>query len=294
MSKRILIPKPDAEGGSGKGCSYWTSFLECPRAYQLDRRAERSSLPVINDGPAPVGSSGGYPAGYDSSVGSLVHKLLEIYYTNSQEDYVLEFIDGPENPAWEEALKIFSAYRDLYPPTELGEVIAAEQLFRSTNQDLFGVPEFTGKLDLIVKIDDEAAEILMDTRPWLGFLDPGIYIVDHKTKKQKKKTLRSEARWSLQFTAYQMLYQERFPDLPLQGLIGNYIFRHKEPTPDRSYKSFWFPPPDKRRQRWAKRILSKCYQMKQQFGEDYANPAWCFIYYGCDHHKERGGPCDGT
>ena len=288
--KKILLPAGAAnEGGSGHGVSYWMAFLKCPKRYQYERQEtmdERSP-----DGAPPA-----------KETGTLVHKLLELYYDPSlTDDHILEYDEGNDNPAWHEALRLFEAYRERYPRNELGDVLHTELGLESRDSlESFGVDKFTGKLDAIIYLDEEAVDVLTMVRPTLGVLNPGIYLVDHKTAKSNMSTLPTQVKASFQFTAYQMLYQERFPDLPIQGLIANYIFKHKNMDPDKSFRSLWVPPPSDEKKAALKETLAFAYDMKMRYGEGHANPAWCFIYAGCPYwhgFKNRAGvkgPCKGT
>ncbi|MGH7869049.1 MAG: hypothetical protein ACREP9_15780, partial [Candidatus Dormibacteraceae bacterium] len=156
----IVIPATDS-GDSGRGTSYWLSFLGCAQRYVFDKETGES--------------------GEAARVGALFHKLLELYYQGQLENVTLEYSQGPLDPDWTEALRLFAFYRTIYPPDEWG-VVACETPLRSTDESLFGVDEFTGRADMIIDVRPEHVQRVWDTRQ-LG-LEPGLYLVDTKTKKQ--------------------------------------------------------------------------------------------------------------
>lgn len=286
--ERILIPSAnDDEGGSGWGISYWTSWLKCPRKFYLNQLHNSNTE--------------------GTAVGTLFHKLLEIYYQRQHDDFVLEYAEGDEDKAWKEALRLFAAYRDLYPPTELGKVLGAEVPLEAKNpeEDYGGVPKLTGKVDMLIELDEDAVEQLMDTRPHLGWMEPGFYLVDHKTSKSRSSTLREEVTHSFQFTLYQLLYEEAYGERPA-GLIANYVFKHVNLDPGKSFRSYYVPFPDEEKKETLNATLSKCAERYRNYrgtsgsserterdpsSPPPANPVWCFNYGACAHLRVFGGSC---
>ncbi len=274
MSKqRLIIPSPDEQGGSGDGWSYWKSFLGCPRAYRLDQLTTTTSVPL--------------------RTGTLVHKLMEIYYGGSFDDYVLEYQEGNTDPAWTDALRLFSAYRTHFPSTELGEVLFNERRYMTEDKKRYGVPRFSGQLDMGVRIDEAAAAILMTSRPQLGFLTPGVYNVDFKTSGRGGMQWKKEQKGSSQYTGYAMLLEDNEPELykEFQGTLVVGLIKHVDLVL-KSFPSIWIPPPGESEQKILHHALQDAGILKNLMGDDRANPTMCNDFGGCNHLIVNGGNCE--
>lgn len=292
----MVIPAKDEKMvGCFKGLSYWLSWLRCRRRYDIDRM------------------SGQAFSGDDATVGKLFHKLLEIYYKGDFDKVVLSY-EKPTDPNWLEATRLFSAYRELFPATEFGKVVACEIISnhgargwenpanRTTEDveksrecmEIFGVPELGGIIDMVVDIDEAALEVLKASRMFHDGLEPGRYLLDTKTKKQRATNMEIQFLRDLQFQTY-MVMAERDPSLgPVKGMIANAVIRHTKLEDKKSFVSTVVPPPAAYHREFVKKTLTKAYRMREdslRHGDTSpANPEWCSIYGGCPH--QDNGLCD--
>lgn len=269
---KIVIPSGSG-GHSGYGISFWLSYLKCRRRTRLsDKYGGDSSEPA--------------------TIGTLFHKLLEEYYNGNLENrnVVIEHQDG-ENPEFTEALRIFQEYRARFPSSCFGRVEGAEMALEVSGQealDLFGVPRLTARCDLVVYVDELAVRTIKATRNLT--LEPGYYIVDAKTKKAKSKDFAIFFNNSLQFYAYQMMWNHLYPDKPIKGMIADIVVRHKKMTDD-SFMCHLVGPPTPQQMDVVFSTLSQCYAIRQSQGEDFCNITQCFAFTGgCPHLLT--GVCD--
>lgn len=273
MKEKLIIPAPDLHGGSGDGWSYWKSFLGCPRAYMLDQEGGTPSVAL--------------------RTGTLVHKLMEIYYGGKFDDYVLEYQEGNTDPAWTDALRLFGAYREHFSPTELGEVLFNERRYMSEDKARYGVPRFSGQIDMGVRISDIHAADLMFSRPQLGFIEAGTYNVDFKTSGRGGMQWKREQRDSPQYTGYAMLLEDNDPELykEFQGTLIIGLIKHVN-LELKSFPSLWIPPPDEREKKVLHHALQDANILKNLLGVDRANPTMCNDFGGCNHLVVNGGNCE--
>lgn len=307
---RLVLPiNNKLTGVVYRGLSYYDSWLKCRRQKILD------------------GLKGGF-ASTDAAIGGIFHKLVEIYYLGEFDKYVIDCTD-PKNPDWIEAVRLFAAYRKLFPPTEFTRVVACEQvanlgarekdeprflpgigmhsglsefqaastewvLARRACQDKFGVPELGVIIDNVVDLDEECIKTLAVTRQLPPTLEPGRYLLDTKTKKQRDPNMETVALRLVQFKLY-MMAAEDVPSIgPVKGLITNFVVRHKELEPKKSFVSTFVPPITEADRIFVKSYLTKCRERSEYHlarGEkDPANPALCQLYAGCPHLES--GECN--
>jgi hypothetical protein len=283
-----------------RGQSFYFSWLKCRRQKVLD-------------------SSSGQFSSEDAAVGGFFHKLVEIYYLQDWDKYVIT-CDKPNDPAWIEALRLFAAYRMIFPSTEFTKVVACEQVVnigarerdvpprgkaeayvdwltkRARTMEKFGVPELGAIIDNVVDIDADNLVTLAKTRMFPTTAQPGRYLLDTKTKKQRDTNMEVWAMHELQFKIYMMIAEETPSIGPVKGLITNFAVRHVKLEDKKSFVTTLVPALSEADRIFVKSSLTKCREMSEYHllrGEKSpANPALCQMYGGCKHSMVLGGTCD--
>lgn len=169
---------------------------------------------------------------FDANVGTAFHKLMELYYTGQLVNVALPLDDAADyrvDPI-QEALRIFGAYTTFFPANEWNVVemeryFPANQAEQKLIMEVLGVP-LTGRIDGVVELDETQAT-QFEERTGLE-LSPGLYLVDHKTKKKHDQNHAWKFQLSLQFSAYQIVAEALYPDKQMKGLIVNAPVRNKD------------------------------------------------------------------
>lgn len=228
MNELIEVLSNITSGGSGTGLSYYSN--PCGRHAALSKIYGR-------DESTP-----------DQSVGTIGHKLLELYYTGKLTNVVLPYEDAPGlSDSVQEALRCFRSYVHIFPRDEWTVVGAEIQLEGPAVEVAVGVSPFTGRLDLVVDISEEQSAHLRDKRN--GQIRAGRWVVDHKFRGKKDSLAQVKYEMAHQANAYPTAYAAKFPEVPIQGTIFNEIIRHTDLTKKdddgslRSFKSFVIEAP---------------------------------------------------
>lgn len=265
-----VIPS-NSGGGSSYGLSFYFSFLGCRRQQLLDKE---------------------HGSGDAAGIGTLFHLLKEHYYRGELEDgVVLEYQEGPEDFRWQEALRMFEAYRARYPHDEFTKVVGVEVdlgygsddensvAAREACLERYGVPVITGRADMVIYVDEECAAKHAET----GLpLTEGYYILDTKTKKSLRRDMAFKFQHSFQAILYQDLWNLMNPDSPVQGMIFDVAARHVN-LKDSSFLRILVPPPVPDDLRMLKNLLARAEECRLQFGPDAVNPLECFRFGACRH-----------
>lgn len=263
----IPIVGTEASSASVAGMSYWSSFHACPKQRYLDNL---------------------YGIGTDETeqealgTGAVFHKLMELYYTNQLDQAELNL----DNANVVEGYRLFKGYKDLFPPDEFGEVIGCEFPFLIPEDyptNVVGVRPFTGRIDMVVRLDDTHVQRLRETRN-LPLMEPGIYLLDHKTMKQKRQTVDIEMRERFQFHAYMLAWDEFFGKKYglCKGFIANCVVKHKNLVPG-SFFCVFSPFPDSDQMTALAVYLQQAYELRSRWGDQRANGDQCFKYRVCNH-----------
>ena len=264
---------------SGTGVSYYTT--RCPRKAKLDKQFRDSG-------------------GDDAQVGTLFHKMMELYYAGTLADYALpvEDLSGPEQAAITEAQRLFAAYAMYHPPTEF-KVIATEKRYpdleaeeaeRVRQERLLGallVDPFTMRIDLIVEFNEEQAEAAQVEGKYIL---PGRYLLDFKTAKATDSKAGMFYAQDRQFISYMAAYNLLFPKTPCQGLIARRCIRHQDlhqRLPNgrlRSFLDYVIPLPEVEDVQATARFFR---EQKAYLASDSINLASCRDWGGCPHLLSR-------
>lgn len=294
----VLPIKQAPPTGVFKGLSYYQSWLECRRKKVLERQI-------------------GGTSSIDARIGIYLHKLLEIYYRGDWDKYAVE-CEKPSDPEWREALRLFNAYREIYPSNEwtvdatelvvnygasdreepkLANYIEGSALLnyeddmnswyakRETCRAKYGVPEIGSIIDMVVTVSEENISTLVKKRLFPANMEPGRYIADHKSKKQRDTNMEVTFFRQIQFTLYQMLCEDDPRIGPVKGCIANALVRHVKLEDKKSFVTTLVPPLSQQDRNFVKSTLTKCHDQRQYHktrGEESpANPQWCDMFGGC-------------
>ena len=270
MSDQRITITEVSSGGSGRGVSYYLNAAACPRKARLDAE-------LVEAGPRPL-----YPDSA-ATIGTLFHKLCEVYYGQKTRDIVLELDDLRLRGDIAEAYRLFAGYTKVFACDEW-EVISTEELVPRDEVDAdairvsFGV-ELTARLDLVVRVREEDIPRLIRTRPGLEGIEPGVYLVDHKTQGARGSQDAMKYGMSAQFVAYQMMWNLLHPEEPCSGMIANIVVKHKKLDAN-SFYSLLVPSPT-----IEQRVGLTCWLQwaDGQSKTDVANWGNCFNWEPCSH-----------
>jgi len=283
MTSEALLEVLSAAGSTGTpaGVSYYTN--PCARLVQLN--AENALERAEKGLPPP-------PSEFEPQVGTVFHKLMELYYTAGLNEVALpidDLADFGKDPV-QEALRLFTAYKTFYPADEW-DVVSAERYFPANEDEGWeigrhvGISPFTGRIDLVVRLTEAHAAKLKE-RSGLD-LNPGLYLVDHKTTGQLDRNASMKWELSIQFTAYQMASQVIWPEDELQGMIVNQPVRHKDLLRKthagfpHSFPRFFVPPPSETR---AQAVRNYLREKQVYLATGKTNIDACLRFRPCAHY----------
>lgn len=234
-------------GGSGKGISYYETGMRCPRRAQLGYAAHLKKKAAQEGREKPVYGVFNPDKINAAGAGTVFHDLAEIYHTRRESEVCLIYNDLGAHKTEQEGRRVFAAYSKIFPPDAWGEVLHAEldllgedETLKARVKEVFGV-ELTARLDLVTQLHPEQAEELYKL---IGLrLEPGIYIVDHKTKSRAEDFDDIFGDDSRQFIAYPILWDICNPGRPCKGMIANIVIRYAKMDFPRSYEAVFVPPP---------------------------------------------------
>lgn len=223
------------EGGSGTGIHYYESILRCPMRHYLNERFQ-DETGIQKD------------TSDDAQIGFIFHELLALYFgkkvDRGTDTNLIEYRHASGDPAnfnercRIEAERIFRAYRARFPQNIYGRVLGNEVPFEVENVEWLP-PDLplTARLDMIARVSQASSKLLREKRGISIF--PGRYLVDYKTKKSANPIGFARERASLQWTAYQKIYEE-CTGVRLDGVLIDVIVRTSQP----SFYMLFVPPPD--------------------------------------------------
>lgn len=216
--------------------------------------------------------------------GTLVHALLRVYYTKGHFEIVkvkwknFDLTHPLFLQAETRAFNVFREYRMRFSPIELGKVLHAELGFKIRNENVIGCVPFTGRIDLIVKLNKRDCNRLKVTR---GIdLEPGIYIVDHKTGGGIYPNTLERLSLGLQPAAYMYAY-EFTTKKKVKGFLVNFMTTTRDPK----FHTIVIPRPGVlARERLFSVTRSREMDRWPKFELSRANVSRCFDYNSvCSH-----------
>lgn len=285
-------------GGSGTGVSYYKTAMNCPRRARLQKE-KREAGEVKHD----------YDGFAAADKGTVFHRLAEIYH-NKDTETVIDVADAAGQPALQEGTAMFASYSKHFGVEAWGQVLGCEvslpgdcepdcpyaeaenktacECGRADNEQrlrkLFQVP-FTCRIDMVVLVRESDVAGIKE-RTGLE-LEPGIYLLDHKTKDRKDSKMHQKYADEVQFHAYMMAWNACFPEMPCKGLIVNVVINHKKMTKN-SHAAVLVDTPTETQQQAVLTFLNNAAVLAKT---DMPNILHCHDYSGCPFlHKE----CDRT
>jgi hypothetical protein len=199
--------------------------MACGRKAQLNTALKEKKI-ANGENPHGKGSEA-------TRVGTIYHKLCEVWHGQGVLEYAVPSNDIYEKEYYE-AERLFKAYKKFCrnDPGYWGHVDSVELGLPRGEEDVAALAEafqfedpLTAHMDMVVRIDNEARSRLKTDHD-LVLPGAGLYILDHKTSKSKKKAGAWDLDW--QFLGYQLMYAACFDEEPL-GMIAANMTRTKEP-----------------------------------------------------------------
>jgi hypothetical protein len=210
-------------GDSGRGNSHYTKAAECGRLKRLMDADKAEGIARVD----PIGKRDGLKY---FEVGRLYH-LLQEHGAQADLSGVWDLRDEAYNPEFLEALRLYRGWCSLWGSitNKYGEVVATELSLPTPGAATAAAQlalggEFTGRIDLLVRISD--ADAVM-ARTGLILPGPGLYIIDHKTAAGPNKTDAHKFTNHTQAMGYATLYNLEHPDDPVVGTIFDMLYKHK-------------------------------------------------------------------
>lgn len=258
---------------SGWGMSYYGT--RCPRKARLDREFPSESS-------------------FEARVGTIFHKLEELWYTGALANIALPLSDNPEDckeDPVQEALRCFFNYIKVFPKNEF-TTLGCEVLFPRKEEEIpliaeaVGVTPFTGRIDRVVYASEVQAQEASKRR--CADIRPGYYLVDTKTTEKRAMDAYLKYELADQFTAYQLVWQKLNPELKLNGMLVNNIIRHQDMTKRagdegwRSFRTFVISPPSEVN---ADGLRAWLKWKAEDLKTDRCDRSTCSDYGGCIHYK---------
>jgi len=291
-----------ARGGSARGLHYWLSWLDCPQRAALEN--ERRDEPE---------TQARFVQTYSGMlVGTIGHAYLEHFWKMLQaergaaidpvgvvrfhETYVDDDARKEATNCVSSLLRVIAADGPIpLSTTEVGfvekEISSKDALMR------FGVPEFTGRLDVALKLGSEhiaalkghaANTELLNVDGAVGALKPGKWILDYKFLGSRDTNLLDRTLGSLQYAAYQMLFEELPGEEPAAGLIQICPFNVK----GNPVRFTVVPSPSEDARAMVRNILVQAREAQERGPVPKPLDHNCYPYKGiCPFHHAAGGPC---
>lgn len=270
MTSLPIIDPSLHRGGSGTGISYYMSAARCPRKARLDK-----SL-------GPDGESS-----KSSKTGTMFHSLMELFYSGQvgTECAAIQVADINYAEELQEAQRLAAAYFAKFPERDFwGDVVAVEkQLPAQEDQkqlvlDYFGV-DLTARLDMVTEVSLHNRQRILE-RTGLD-LEPGVYIIDHKTRSRRDNSITQTYSLSAQFKAYQLLWTKLHPETPCVGMIANVVIGTKEVQ----FQQAVITPPTDVELEGLRNWLKGAHALAET---DFPNWAACHEAYGVCQYYTRG------
>lgn len=267
---------PESEAGSH---SFYSTAGLCGAKAWFDREGDEDKL----DGLDPERRKPIYKL-----VGTIVHSLLEHYHGKGFGDVALE-TDNIVNLERDEAIRLFDAYRKKVPAWAWGTPLGSEILLPRTDEEksaiteLLGVSPWKGIIDLVTELDQRCLDFWYDAFQ-LELPGPGVYVVDHKSMKQRHSDMLFEYTHGHQLPTYALVWKTLHKQHNVRGAIANCLIGNKEPA----FEQYFGPFPLPTQHMMIKQSLA---QARRNADTREKNSWACKSAYGfCGHYKS--GKCD--
>jgi hypothetical protein len=221
-------------------------------------------------------------SGADANFGTALHSWLASYHSGTELPVLSEEV--PERAFVSEA-ELARRYAKRFSPSGLGRVelcetrltmkVAMPNYMVGSVKVLPPTEPFVGTLDLVVDVDDEAAMVLEAERGIT--INPGLWLVDHKTKTRKAPSLITQYLSDPQFTGYVKLFEHANPGRTVNGTLVNFLYRYKDDKAD-GFQTLVVPAPDRDAElTWLHTIKVGASRLRD-LGEDFVDNTRCFDY----------------
>lgn len=232
MTSALPIITSLPSGGSEHGASKYFHKLACPKRAMLDEMKRAGENPLA------------FQSVYSMAlVGVIGHRFYETYFRHQLPqdgpDIAFQIDEGVDEGALHDAERCFRVFRNLFPPTIFGKVLAVEEDIAT---DFFAPLPSTGRLDLLTKVsarDIEKIKAVFNTGTdktlemdgMVQDFVPGVWLWDWKHRSRRDGDLMDKAIESFSYAGYFKQVQSTFPKLTkdLRGTINVSIFVQKEP-----------------------------------------------------------------
>jgi hypothetical protein len=228
----------------------------------------------------------------DSEFGSQIHEWLKCYHTQSGScaarvalsDVTPLTKDGKARGCSEAELA--RRYEAKVPSIVFGfEPLLVEQRLQGS---LGGAP-IAGTLDLVVKLREAEVELVRAT--WGLTIEPGTYLVDHKTKARRSSEMYATLARSAQFPFYHELWRQNYGE-PLSGSLANMLIRTTAPADD-AFALFHLPLPEEDDLKRCLTIVREASSREAALGRLHCTPTRCYDFGrecpelgSCPRHNE--------
>lgn len=245
MHKLVITPDTIralfSRGGSGTGCSYYVTAKFCPMKAELERIHPDVQRQHHNM--------------FDLDVGTLFHFLAgELYHCGEFERRDVVFPVPADVVGFEdvvaEAWRLFQGYRQRFPIDAWGTPYEVEWGLHEEGPDAVEAIEaatvspFTLRIDMVTDVSPLQAQQIQSRGG--QEVAPGRWLLDFKTKSQKRTSAYDEALHRIQFKAYIMAYNAvaKLRGWPLaNGMLVVNAIRHKTLVAG-SFPLYVVPTPD--------------------------------------------------
>lgn len=271
-SKVLPVLQTIKTGGSGRGISYYNTVMSCSRKarFMLEKEQTRKESYKLDS----------------AFTGTIFHALMEMFYLHGTK-FVVEIDQTGAQQELTEAQRLLDGYSRFFAKDDW-ETVATEVLLPGTNEDgtlafesetakkigaVLGIPEFACRIDLVARVYKKHVDNIMGTRNVL--LEPGIYLVDHKTAARREENRLFKFLNDLQMDTYMMAYNAAH-DEPCLGMLVNNVYRYKALTAQ-AFETYLIPYPSEDRQAMIKEYLSEAFKRRH---DDIPNLSNCHSGYG--------------
>lgn len=171
------------------------------------------------------GAVGDADGSEDADFGTAVHAALYAYHTGAAKLPPLSD-ERPERSCSE--AEVMSRYAARFPKGWLGTVLSGETRYRSTVA-IGGITHpIAGTIDLVTEMDVAAVCAFTRTVGSDITLEPGIWLHDYKTKKNKSALTVPQLMYGEQAPLYERLFKDTHPEMAerVRGTIFHLLYRY--------------------------------------------------------------------
>ncbi len=210
-----------------RGFHYWADYLFCPRAARL--KAENRQ--AFADERFQISGNMG--------MGTVFHAMMEMWrdpqnprISNPSDCRLVSFANADvDHDSRADGERLAVEYMTRFGREELGTVRHVEhRLLNDELGSLFGLPAWSGTIDLVTDISAKTARDIGARHPVLADIRPGIWLHDYKSGGQNHGSLADSQLNSFQFAGYMLAWDLIHPHDCCRGLIVHNAIKTKIPN----------------------------------------------------------------